>query len=334
MSIDVLQENEDDKDYVIVETDDIPNSKIENPSSESSGPDTDDLQEDARISDADDDDDDDDDESGVSLENASPNRKKRAKRRELQKLAKAATQHELQVLREQNELLMRRLTAVESNSLSQNENALDRQIDETRRDIEDAEQLLAVANETGNASQFILSLNVRDQAKAKIQELENAKRQLVTAKEDHAKQAAAPMPDSRVAAMAKQWIEHNRWYNPNGGDENSVIANQIDRQLTQEGYDPASVDYYVELTSRLNRRIGNNDETQTKITRNAPNGLPVKKAPPIGNAREHAPSSTKKEVYVTPQRKQAMIEAGFWDDPVKRAETIKAFSDYDSQSAR
>jgi hypothetical protein len=54
----------------------------------------------------------------------------------------------------------------------------------------------------------------------------------------------------------------------------------------------------------------------------------------MGNTREHVPQSTKKEVYVTPDRKQAMIEAGYWDDPVKRNQMLKAYQAHDRNSAR
>jgi hypothetical protein len=54
----------------------------------------------------------------------------------------------------------------------------------------------------------------------------------------------------------------------------------------------------------------------------------------MGNTREHAPVSTKKEVYVTPARKQAMMDAGVWDDPVKRTQMLKAYQAYDKNSAR
>ena len=54
----------------------------------------------------------------------------------------------------------------------------------------------------------------------------------------------------------------------------------------------------------------------------------------MGTSREHAPTSTKKEVYVTPERRQAMIEAGVWDDPVRRTQMLKAYQAYDRNSAR
>jgi hypothetical protein len=61
---------------------------------------------------------------------------------------------------------------------------------------------------------------------------------------------------------------------------------------------------------------------------------PRRKAPPTGNTREHAPTSTRNEVVVTPDRKQAMIEAGAWDDPVARKRLLKAYQEYDRNPAR
>jgi hypothetical protein len=49
----------------------------------------------------------------------------------------------------------------------------------------------------------------------------------------------------------------------------------------------------------------------------------------VGSGREHAPASTRKEIYVSPERKQALIEAGVWDDPVLRMKYVKRYAEYD-----
>jgi hypothetical protein len=36
-------------------------------------------------------------------------------------------------------------------------------------------------------------------------------------------------------------------------------------------------------------------------------------------------------VYISPERKDAMQEAGVWDDPVLRNKYLKAYSDYDRE---
>jgi hypothetical protein len=122
-------------------------------------------------------------------------------------------------------------------------------------------------------------------------------------------------------------MAENPWYDPRGGNEDSVITNAIDNRLVAEGYNPATVEYWEELTRRVSARINRGDEMEQQPA-------PRKKAPPLGSGREHAPASTKREVYVTPERKQAMIEAGVWDDPVRRARMLKAYQAYDRNPPR
>jgi hypothetical protein len=42
------------------------------------------------------------------------------------------------------------------------------------------------------------------------------------------------------------------------------------------------------------------------------------------------PPSTRKEVYVSPERVQAMKDAGVWDDSALRNRYLKAYQDYDN----
>jgi hypothetical protein len=121
-------------------------------------------------------------------------------------------------------------------------------------------------------------------------------------------------------------MQANPWYNPQGADDDSAIVNAIDAAMTAQGYDPTSRAYWEELTRRVAARV-NEDGSDTRQS------APRRKAPPQGTTREHAPTSTRKEVYVTPERKAAMIEAGIWDDPVARNRMLKAYQAYDKQSS-
>jgi hypothetical protein len=49
----------------------------------------------------------------------------------------------------------------------------------------------------------------------------------------------------------------------------------------------------------------------------------------VGSGREHAPTSTRQEVYLSPERKQALVDAGVWDDPVLRMKYAKRYAEYD-----
>lgn len=43
---------------------------------------------------------------------------------------------------------------------------------------------------------------------------------------------------------------------------------------------------------------------------------------------------SKHEVYVSSERRQAMVEAGVWDDPTRRAKYLKAYQQYDKEKAK
>lgn len=284
----------------------------------------DDDGEDSRI--ADDEDDDEDERLSESQDDSdgevtSRNRRKRIKRRDVRKNAKENAERELQYLREQNEALMRRVSAVEGNALDHNELAIDQRFSQAVREAKQAETIIARAVEAGNGEDVAVAMRLRDEANARAQQLYAAKQQVAQAKQV----ASAPAVDTRVTSLAQEWLAANTWYDPQGRDEESAITKAIDSQLVRDGYNPASIDYWQELTQRVSARLGT-DEGASRSTR--------RKAPPMGNTREHAPASTKREVYVTPERKQAMIDAGIWDDPVKRTRMLKTYQAYDKNSAR
>jgi len=307
MAEDIIEED-DDEELIPVDT-----PPEENPEPEVA--EDDDDSEDERL--ADDAEDDPDGDTAVNT-----NRNKRLKRRQVQKLAKENAQRELRMLREQNDMLARRLSAVEGNALNNNEAILDQRLNEAQNEIRQTELILARAIEAGNGDDAARALQLRDDARDRASQLEKAKTQVTEAKQ-------SPTVDPVAQRFARDWIAANPWYDPRGSDEASAITKNIDQRLMAEGFDPKSIDYWNELTSRVSTRFKGND-TDTV----APEKTPRKKAPPMGNTREHAPQSTKREVYVTPDRKQAMIEAGYWDDPVKRTQMLKAYQAHDRNSAR
>lgn len=317
MAEDVFNENDDD-DLVVVETEDekIPVYQEEEPKAEEPEEQSDDEE-------------DDEERMGVSDEDTEQEVTKRQTRdrrtrRQIQKQAKERSQRELEFLRQQNAELMHRMSALEGNTLSQQAQTLEQQYQQALYEKQQAELIMARAVEAGNGDDVTQALRIRDEANLRAAQLAAQKQQA----EQFAQQAVAPRPDPRVADFGKQWMDANPWYDPNGRDEDSAITKAIDNALYAEGYNPASEEYWHELTRRVAARIGGDDAP-------AREAAPRRKAPPTGNTREHAPVSTRKEVYVTPERKQAMIEAGIWDDPVRRKSQLKAYQEYDrNNSAR
>lgn len=287
--------------------------------------------EEAATEDADDSDDDDDDsderlgdsEDDSDDEIVSRNRIKRQKRREVRQRAKEHADRELSLLREQNETLLRRVSAIEGNTLASNVSAIDQRIAQAQADVKQAEAIIARAVEAGNGDDVATAMRLRDEAQYEAQQLWQQKQQVEQVRQQHAN----PGPDPRVVNYAKEWMNANPWYDPSGRDEDSAITKVIDNQLAAEGYNPKDADYWHELTRRVASRIGD-DEAETRPSPSK------RKAPPTGTTREHAPVSTKKEIYVTPERKQAMIDAGIWDDVPRRNQMLKAYQAYDKSSAR
>lgn len=250
------------------------------------------------------------------------NRERRQKRREVQKRAKERAQAELNLLRQQNAAMEQRLRAIEGNTINQQVSAIDQHIQQRLYEAQQAEQIMARAIEAGNGDDVAAALRIRDEARAQAGQLASQKQYA----EQIARQAAQPRVDPRVTSYAQQWLQANPWYDPQGRDEDSAITKVIDNALAREGYDPAGEEYWQELTRRVSARIGDDSPSQRQSN-------PRRKAPPTGNTREYAPSSTRNEVYVTPARKQAMIEAGIWDDPVRRAAQLKAYQAYDKNNS-
>jgi len=287
--------------------------------------------------DAEDDDDDDDKDEGDarlaesqddSEDDISPNRKRRLKRREVRKRAKDHAERELHFLREQNNDLMRRVSAVEGHALTTNVQSIEQRMQEALRDAQQAEQIMARAVEAGNGDDMATALRLRDEANRRAWDLSQSKQKV----EQVRHQAANPGPDPRVRSLAQEWLAANPWYDPSGRDEDSRITKAIDDGLVSQGYDPKQPDYWHELTRRVSTRLGGAPAAQED---EAPEPAAARrKAPPTGNSREHAPVSTRKEVYVTPERKQAMMDAGVWDEPTLRTRYLKAYQAYDKTSAR
>lgn len=291
-------QSDDDEDQKVAEADD----------------DSDEDGEDERLAQSDDDHDDD---------VTSSNRKRRQKRREMQRKAKEAAERKIEFLQRQNAEMLQRLAAIEGRTAQSAVQTLEQKLAQVQHEIAQAEHVIAKATEAGNGDDVVVAMRLRDQAIAQAQQLEHARQQATAPR--------APQVDPNVVNYAKEWMQANPWYDPSGRDRDSALTKAIDGELAREGYNPASREYWEELTARVADALGedggDNDAKQQS-------SRPRRKAPPTGNTREHAPVSTKREIYVTPERKQAMIEAGVWDDPVQRQRYLKAYQAYDNGSAR
>lgn len=326
MSENQLVENDDTQDkeeYVITETppEEAQPEQEQAPEEQASAEDD----EDERLSASDEDEEEDDSRGKRAL---TPE-EKRAQRQNRKFRRRAAIEHkerELAFLRAENEEFKRRLSSVEKQTSQFSLSAVDQKLNEALNEAQLAERIMAKAIEQGQGEDVTKALQIRDQA------LDRA-RQLRAVKEEAEKprQPAKPAKDPRVAAYAQEWVKSNDWYDPSGKDEDSAIVKVIDQRLAAEGFNPATEDYWIELDNRVARRLPHRYGEDAPMEKAKP--AAKRGGPPVGGKREYAAPSTRKEVYISPERKQALIDAGAWDNPELRQRYIKRYAEYDRNNS-
>ncbi len=280
-----------------------------------------DDKEDAKSAKADEDDDTEDEREAIRERR----RKEKQERKERREKAISRDKLELDFLRKRNDDLERRLSAQEQRSYQSDLNSIDSQIQQAQKEAEMADRVIAKAIEAGNGSDAAQALKYRDEAIAKIHQLNSAKQSAQN------RPAQSQGIDDLTMHYAQQFINRNKWYDPTGGDEDSAIVLAIDQTLVKEGYDPRTEDYWDELESRAARRLPDHFNTNRRARTEPREERTPRGGPAVGSGKEHAPNSTRKEIYISPERKQALIDAGVWDDPELRMKYVKRYAEYDRQ---
>jgi hypothetical protein len=283
-------------------------------------------------------DDDDNEDSRLSEDNEDREEIRRKRREE--KVDRAARRKqaidrdktELNFLRQRNEALEKRMSHVEKTTVANTISGIDSQIADSVAEVRAAERIMSQAIEAGNGDDAAKALRIRDEAMKKVQQLQFHKHQHNEAAQRlHNQPAPVQGPDPDIANFAHDWVSKNSWYDPNGKDEASKIVLAIDQGLVEAGYNPKTEAYWRELDKRVAKRLpdmkgsGGNDSSQDDDRRGQRRG------PPVGSSRDQAPQSSRREVYISPERKQAMTDAGVWEDPVLRQRYLKQYAKWDRE---
>jgi hypothetical protein len=249
-------------------------------------------------------------------------RQEKLDRKQRKEVAISRDKLEMDFLRKRNEDLERRLDGVETHTFRTQLQDVDRQIKHHSDEVRMADQVIAKAIAAGNGEDVVKAMKYRDEALARVNQLSYTRQNAVPPQKPN------PGLDDRVALHAKEFLEENKWYDIHGRDEDSAIVLAIDSALIKDGYDPKSEDYWTELRKRAARRLPEKfsarEEPEPTREERRPRG-----GPNVGSGREHAPTSTRREIYISPERKQALVDAGVWDDPVLRQRYVKRYAEYD-----
>lgn len=300
----------DDKKAALSEDDDI--EIIEEDGSPDDGDEDERLEADQR---EDDDDGEHDDTPGA--DNSRRARRKRA--RERQKTFAKQSKEKIAFYERQLAEAHERLMALEARNVQSDAQTAEAQLRQAQAQVQRAENELKEAVETGDGERVLKALRLRDEAAVRVQAADELRKRL----NNPQLQQKASL-DPQTENHAQQWMAENPWFDPNGTDEDSVIARAIDEAWAQEarkrGINPSSVDYWDELDARVKRRLGQADADRSRR----------RATPPVtGRGDTSRPSTRKERVYVTPERKKALQDAGVWDDPELRKRYLRRYAEYD-----
>jgi hypothetical protein len=154
--------------------------------------------------------------------------------------------------------------------------------------------------------------------------------QLNTIKEASKRQTANPAAqplDPRLKAHAEEWMDRNKWYSPNGEDDDSELIRTLDRRLHQAGWDPTTPEYWQELDERVKKYLPH--RTNMNYNRGQSSSRP--RTPVASSGREGASTQSSGGYKLSADRVQALKDAGMWDDPAQRAKMIKRYQELDKQ---
>jgi len=252
-------------------------------------------------------------------------REERKLKKELKKQREISAKNKITALERRNEELARRLAAVESTASSYQFAQIDKAIEDEAAKVEYAKLKMLQAAQTGDAAGQVDYLEQLTDAKQRLQQAQAYKKQQL----DAAKAPKQNVPNeisTEVQAQATRWLKKNSWYDPQARDTDSRIAKVIDQELAADGWDPADPEYWEELDSRLSSRLPHRYTAKGGSSQR-------KAAGPTASSRVANESGMKPgSIRLSPERVQAIRDAGAWDDIEKRNKMIRAYASYDRQN--
>ena len=243
-------------------------------------------------------------------------RNRRRAKKEYIKKTHVEKDAKLTLLERQNQQLVERLSVLERKQSGADLARFDKAIEDEQLRLQYATAKLKEATDNADGSSFAKAQELWYNSKRKLEAMQNFKSRAA----ENGSDTGAVNP--KLQRLANSWMESNDWYDPNGGDEDSQIAKVIDNRLVQEGFDPATEEYWDELDNRLQRRLPHKyNQRHDEQTRRRPKTFVT------GSSRESSPRGSGNSFVLEPEQVRAMKDAGMWDDAQKRAKMIKRYAE-------
>lgn len=220
--------------------------------------------------------------------------------------------------------LSSRVATVEQRNVGSQISQIDASLKEAEQYYNHFKQINQQAIEQANGAAAVDAQEKMFAAQQRYQALQNAKKQM-------SQQATKPPPlDPRLKANAEAWTARNDWFDPTGQDMDSDLVLKLDDRLVKEGWNPTTEEYWEELDARVKKYLPHRATNGYNKPQSNGGGKP--RVPVAGSNRDSA-GGNKAPYRLSPERVQAMKDAGIYEDPVKRAEAIKRYQQYDKEQA-
>lgn len=259
-------------------------------------------------------------------------RQERKSRRQRQKEARDRDQRELRFLRQRNEQVEKQLGDINRRLQASETASIDARIAQLDRAIQSAEDVYAKAIDAQEGKDAAEAQRIRDN-------LRDQRTYLQQYKEEGPAAIQQPEVDPRLVENVRDWHGRNQWFDFARRDEDSAVAGAIDDMMVRDGYDPTTPEYYDELDRRIARRLphlaegsrGNGaedegDDSPSQGGSRKPSGPRFR----VGGKERSLKSN---EVHISRERREAMEEAGVWEDPVLRKKYLKRYAEWDKEHA-
>jgi len=285
-------------------------------------------------------------EQRTQRRNRAEERRRRKEGRERTFAENATLRAELANLRKEMEGIAPRLSQIDRNRIEDQVAATDRQMQEAATRAAQARRHMAEAITSADADAHTVALEAWENARSEGQRLAEQKAKLSAAisdaprdngreaggyveqprREAQPERRTAPLP-AAVMDFVEDFREKHPWLktNANGqpADFDSNIMLQIDNAVASEGFDPQTQDYWDEIDERarqyLPHRFNNGARGRAAPARSAQPTQPaqqerppvIRRGPMTPGSSERAPQpGSDRKVYLSPERKDALIAAG------------------------
>jgi hypothetical protein len=288
----------------------------------------------------------------------------RQRRRQRERNARLAERSELIKLRQQVGELQARLDQTDSRIGHSEAAGLDGQIQNLESEVQRATTVMSRAMVAQNAEDYAQALTIRDALRDRLISLKQQKasfeqggrvqdrgNQVEQGGQGQTQQGANLTPNQ--IQFARIFASRHPWYKHGSDDQDSQMVVQIDNEMTAQGLNPNTPEYWMELEHRIRedmphkfqqqaapnneggQNTGNGQGQQKVNNGNGQNGAGSArraggpKLPGSGNAGGGAGGNGPVKFHLSPARKQALIDLGVWDDPEQRMKHIKSFIQWD-----